>query len=70
MICYNCGHRANIFPLMPLWPKQKRDYPEAGIVLRQCPDCGLSQNRVGDDELVAPVQAAVAALTMTHLGPI
>ena len=70
MICYQCGYQVVTFPLVPLWPKQKRDYTAAGIVLRQCPDCGLQQNRVGDDEQIGPAQAAIAAYTMTHLGPI
>lgn len=73
MTCYDCGYTLNLFPLMPLWPKQRRTYVAAGIVMRTCPDCGLDQNHAGDPrdpEPVSPAQAAVAAMTMTHLGPI
>ena len=59
MECYRCEDEELV--LAPLWPAERRDYPAAGVVLRQCLNCGLEQNHIGDDETLEPGRAAELA---------
>jgi hypothetical protein len=60
MNCYRCG--GTDLPLACLWPLERQQNAQAGIVLRQCQDCGLEQNHVGDGETMTPQQAVAVAL--------
>ena len=59
MLCYRCESSA--LELAPLWPLERKNYEEAGIVLRICMNCGLEQNHSGDDEPLTARQAALEA---------
>lgn len=64
MECYRCG--GTDLALTPLTRKERADYYYAGLVLRTCPNCGLVQNHVGDDE---PLSPAVAAQEAPEINP-
>ena len=59
MECYRCEDEELV--LAPLWPAERANYAIAGLVLRQCLNCGLEQNHVGDDEPLEPANAAELA---------
>lgn len=59
MTCYRCGSTELV--LAKLWPQERIDYASAGIILRQCLNCGLEQNHHGDDEPLEPRQASTQA---------
>jgi|TARA_R100000049_G_C1910520_1_gene57998 hypothetical protein len=59
MECYRCED-CNLV-LAPLWPAERENYAIAGLVLRQCLNCGLEQNHVGDGEPLEPANAAQLA---------
>lgn len=59
MRCYRCDDLNLV--LAPLWPHERKEYSTAGIVLRICANCGLEQNRVGDDEEMTANEAAFTA---------
>jgi hypothetical protein len=50
--------------LAALWPQDRKTYAKLGIVMRQCMNCGLEQNHCGDDEPLAPADAAQQAPSM------
>jgi hypothetical protein len=54
--CYHCG--SSDVSLAELWPKERKSYRMAQIVMRQCQHCGLEQNHVGDDECLSPDEAS------------
>jgi hypothetical protein len=64
MECYRCD--SSDLALAPLWPQERRIYKKAGIVMRQCMDCGLEQNHCGHDEPLSPEQAAEEASAHTR----
>lgn len=59
MECYRC--ESNALPLAKLYPHERQQYAEIGIVLRKCINCGLEQNHVSDGEPLSPVEAAIQA---------
>ena len=59
MHCYRCEDEELV--LAPLWPAERKNYSAAGVVLRQCLNCGLEQNHIGDDEPLEPRKAAELA---------
>jgi hypothetical protein len=56
VICYLCG--AADLELAELWPRDRKLYRTAQIVMRQCQYCGLEQNHVGDDECLSADEAS------------
>ena len=59
MECYRCMSTELV--LAALWPADRKSYPQAGIVLRLCTNCGLEQNHMGHDEPSTPEIASVDA---------
>jgi len=59
MTCYRCESIDLV--LAPLWPADRKSYPQAGIVLRLCMNCGLEQNHSGHDEPLTARQASLEA---------
>ena len=59
MECYRC--KSDDLILAPLWPYERETYAAIEIVMRQCQNCGLEQNRYGHDELLTPCEAAEQA---------
>jgi hypothetical protein len=64
MKCFRCG--SGDLPLASLWPAERSNYVEAGIVMRQCMNCGLEQNHCGHDEVLLPEDAAHSAPRREH----
>jgi len=64
MECFRCG--SNELPLASLWPAERSNYVDAGIVMRQCMNCGLEQNHCGHDEVLLPEDAANSAPRREH----
>ena len=59
MKCYRCEFETLV--LASLWPQERKQYAEAGIVMRLCTNCGLEQNHGGHDEQLEPYTAAKEA---------
>ena len=65
MECYRCEATEDLV-LAPLWPAERKNYVIANVVLRQCLNCGLEQNHVGDDEPLESRDAAELAPNHTR----
>lgn len=61
MECYKCGAVMDQMPLARLREYERKVYPLANVVMRECKNCGLEQSHVGDGETVTPTEAAELA---------